>query len=298
MGMKISLGPVLYYWPKAQLLQFYAELADSAVDIVYLGETVCSRRHVLRFDDWMDLARDLAAAGKEVVLSTQALLESESDLKALRKLVNNGEFRVEANDLGALRLLHQAGVPFVAGPHLNIYNAATLALFAGQGAFRWLPAVEASQALLQEMQASRPADMQTELFAFGRLPLAFSARCFTARHHNLSKDDCQFRCLDDADGITLKTREATPFLAINGIQTQSALTYNLLPHLAELRQSGIDIVRLSPQSLHMPQVVAAFAAAIKGDAVESLEALLPVGGCDGYWLGKPGMEANYLESIK
>ena len=24
-------------------------------------------------------------------------------------------------------------------------------------------------------------------------------------------------------------------------------------------------------------------------------ALLPVGACDGYWLGKPGMEAVYLE---
>jgi len=296
--MKISLGPVLYYWPKQQLLQFYAELADSPVDIVYLGEVVCSRRHNLRFDDWMSLARDLRQAGKEVVLSAQALLESESDLKALRKIVRNGEFQVEANDLGAVRLLREAGQRFVAGPHLNIYNLAALELFAGQGACRWLPAVEASRELVAEMQGGRPEGMETEVFAYGRMPLAFSARCFTARHHNLSKDDCQFRCLDDPDGMTLKTREAVPFLAINGIQTQSAHTYNLLDQVPALRQLRVDVLRLSPQSNGMRQVIEAFAAAVAGQPASPLDALMPVGGCDGYWFGKPGIEATYLEQSR
>jgi len=46
--MKLSLGPVLYYWTREALLDFYAGIADSATDIVYLGEVVCSRRHNLR----------------------------------------------------------------------------------------------------------------------------------------------------------------------------------------------------------------------------------------------------------
>ncbi|WP_305800121.1 hypothetical protein [Thiolapillus sp.] len=120
--MKLSLGPVQYYWSREDLLDFYRQVADMPVDIVYLGETVCSKRRLFRFDDWMDTARMLRDAGKEVVLSTLALLEAESELKTLRRICANGEFLVEANDMAAVQLLSAAGLPFVAGPTVNIYN--------------------------------------------------------------------------------------------------------------------------------------------------------------------------------
>ena len=50
--MKIALGPLQYYWPRAAVLAFYEAMSATAVDIVYLGETVCSRRHELRPSDW------------------------------------------------------------------------------------------------------------------------------------------------------------------------------------------------------------------------------------------------------
>ncbi|WP_292806961.1 hypothetical protein [Methylotenera sp.] len=118
--MKISLGPILYYWARQNVLDFYEQVISWPVDIVYLGEVVCSRRHEMRFDDWLDVASKLSAAGKEVVLSTQALLESESDLKMLRRLTGNGLFCIEANDMGAVRLA--TGKPFVVGTHINTYN--------------------------------------------------------------------------------------------------------------------------------------------------------------------------------
>ncbi len=55
----------------------------------------------------------------------------------------------------------------------------------------------------------------TEVFAFGRMPLAFSARCFTARHHRLKKDECDFRCRDDADGMLLAPAGRQAFQIVN-----------------------------------------------------------------------------------
>ena len=110
---KLALGPVLYYWPKEKLLDFYERIAASPVDIVYLGETICAKRRALNTEEWLALAERLSAAGKEVVLSTMALLEAESELKALHRLCENGSFTVEANDMGAVRLLYARGVSFV-----------------------------------------------------------------------------------------------------------------------------------------------------------------------------------------
>jgi collagenase-like PrtC family protease len=290
--MNLSLGPLLYYWSRDDVLAFYGEAANWPVTRVYLGESVCSRRHLLRLPDWLALAEQLAAAGKEVVLSSQTLIESESDLKTLRRIVSDGRFRVEANEWGAVRLLSEAGVPFVAGPTLNVYNHETLDVLAGLGAQRWLPPVEMSRAALASLLERRPSGMETEVFAYGRLPLAYSARCFTARHYNLPKDDCQFRCLDHPDGLTLSTREGEPFLTLNGIQTQSAGVYSLIGELPALRELDIVSLRLSPQSRHMGRVVDAFQAALAGEqeAASALAHIMPGPAVDGYWHGRAGLD--------
>ena len=290
--MKLALGPILYYWQRETLFDFYEQIADAPVDIVYLGETVCSKRHNFRPEDWFEVAQKLADKGKEVVLSTLALIESESDLKTLRRLTENGNFTVETNDMGAVRLM--SGKPFVVGPHINTYNTQTLALLAELGAKRWVIPVEMSRSMLTNMLAEKPQGMETEVFAYGRLPLAFSARCFTARHYNLPKDDCQFRCLDHAYGLTLKTREGQPFLALNGIQTQSSSVYNLIDELENMRQTGVDIVRVSPQPFHTDKVLALFRQRLDGnlsaaEAVQKMAHLMPDEPCNGYWHANAGI---------
>jgi collagenase-like PrtC family protease len=291
--MKISIGPIQYFWERAKVLDFYQQAAECPAQIIYLGEVVCAKRRLIKHADWLAIGRELKQAGKQVVLSTMTLLEAASESSQLRKICEEDGFLIEANDISAVQRLSTAGKPFVTGPSVNIYNQHSLALLAGKELIRWVLPVELGLDTLRDLQSSRPDGVETEVFAFGRLPLAYSARCYTARSHHLTKDECQFHCLEYPDGRLLETREDEAFLVLNGIQTQSALTHHVLGSVTKLKELSVDILRISPQFRHSFRIIGIFDAVINGDSAETgaaeLGDMLPLGPCNGYLHSQAGM---------
>lgn len=297
--MKLSLGPLLYFWSFDEIQTFYQSMLEQPLDIIYLGETVCSKRRSLNFEQWLELARNLKqqAPNTEIVLSTLSLIEAESELKTLRRYCNNGEFRVEANDMAAVHLLAEYKIPFCTGPTINIYNTRTLTILHNQGLQRWVMPVELSRDtlkdILQELNETTRADqLETEVFSYGHMPLALSARCFTARAHNLPKDQCDLKCLDYPDGLQVKSQEDQSLFTLNGIQTMSGLRNNLRKALPEMKAMGVDIVRLSPQSEQMDKIINDYHNLINNGA-EQLSAIENTEMCNGYWYGQPGMQNSF-----
>ena len=283
--MRLTLGPLQYFWPRDRVLAFYREAAGWPLDVIYLGENVCSKRRELATRDWVALAHEIADGGREVVLSSLALLEAESELASLKRLVENGRCRVEANDMSAVQMLRERSLRFVGGPSLNVYNHETLRLLMDDGLERLVLGVEHGRALIEEFRARGGPLPEFEIAVWGRLPLSYSARCFTARALDLAKDDCGFRCIDYPDGLPLASRDGRPFLTINGISVQTAGHCDLGPELVELRAAGIELARIYPQQDGTAEIVARFREAIDHGAV-----LARLGEENGYWYGTAGMD--------
>jgi collagenase-like PrtC family protease len=250
--LSLTLGPVLYLWEPGEWRDFYFRIADEApVDSVSLGEVVCSKR--LHFTQPLldAVIQRLQSAGKQVNLASLALVTTEREAIHHRKLAAGAESLIEANDLSMLPLL--AGRPHVIGPYVNVYNAAMARLLAAKGAVRICLPPELPLAAIAAIAGAAP-QVDIEVLAFGRLPLAISARCAHARAKGHSKDNCQFVCGEDPDGLLVETLDDQPFLTLNGVQTLSYTCHVALPQLGALAEAGVRHIRLSPQYCDMVAV--------------------------------------------
>ncbi|MHC5232539.1 ubiquinone anaerobic biosynthesis protein UbiV [Brucella sp. LJL56] len=248
----LSLGPVLFLWNGPKWRDFYFRIADEApVDNVTVGEIVCSKRfHFLT--PYMDTVIErLQRAGKTVSLGSLALVMLEREAKQVRQTIKEATLPVEANDLSALGLL--SGTPHTIGPLVNVYNAATAKVLAARGAQSICLPPELPLSSICEIVKAAP-DIAFEIFTFGRVPLAISARCAHARSKGHIKDNCQFVCGEEPDGLPVKTLDSQPFLALNGVQTLSHTCQSLLEDLPDLQEAGIRRFRLSPQDCDMVEI--------------------------------------------
>lgn len=269
---KLTLGPVLFNWKPEDWQDFYARIADeSDFDVVHVGEVVCSKRSPFYTKLIPDVVERLQNAGKEVVLSSLGLIMNNREIKEAQALAEATSFKVEANDMSVAAMLR--GRDFVVGPLVNCYNEGTVAHLESMGAGRICLPAELPADVIAILAKSAKSELEVQ--AFGRLPLAISARCYHARSRNLSKDGCQYVCADDADGMDVDTLDDEAFLAVNGTQTMSYHYVDLLADLARLQAVGVRAFRLWPQAVDMVAVGRLYRAVLdrKMDAQEAGQAL-------------------------
>jgi collagenase-like PrtC family protease len=286
---QLTLGPVLFNWPTDQWVDFYARIADEAdVDRVCVGEVVCWKRAPFRDDAVADVIERLRRAGKETVVATLAMPTGPREMRAIGEIIAEG-LLVEANDTATIHLLD--GRPHVTGPFLNIYNEAAVALHRSLGATRICLPPELPLDAVRRLAAGNDA---IEVLAFGRAPLAISARCYHARLRGLTKDSCQFVCERDGDGLDVRTIDGRDFLAVNGVQTLGHAVTAAVHQIGALRDAGVASLRLSPHTCDMVAVARVFrgladARVAPEEAEAQLTALrLPGPLADGYLRGLAG----------
>lgn len=180
------------------------------------------------------------------------------------------------------------------GPAVNTYNARTLNLFLKQGMTRWCMPVELSREWLSNVM-TQCEDLnirnkfEVEVFSHGYLPLAYSARCFTARAENKAKDDCETCCIKYPTGLQVESQEGQSVFNLNGIQTQSGYCYNLVNDLPNMHDL-VDVVRLSPLGIDTFSEINNFRANEQGQKPMKIESRQ----CNGYWHQLAGLDVKNI----
>lgn len=256
--MELTLGPIAYHWTADRKREFYAGIAQSdALGTVYLGEVICSKRMPYFDREIPDMIDLLEGAGKRIVLSSLAEVMLLRERKATSDLAAMDAPEIEINN--AAGLFARAGRPHRIGPFLNAYNEATIAWMAEQGATHvCLPTELPAEAIGAAAKAAAALGLGVEVQVFGRASLAVSARCYHARSHGRTKDNCRFVCEDDPDGMPLATGDGRTILRVNGIQTQSESYVSLVDDLPRLHDLGVTHARLMPQDVDMLAVASVF----------------------------------------
>ncbi len=244
--MELTVGPNQFFWNADRWAGFYDDLCDAPVDRVVLGELVCSKRLPFYQDRIPGAIEALARAGKKVAITSLAMVTLKRERKMTAALAEMG-IEVEVNDLTALAML-PPGAAFSVGPLVNVYNEGTLSWLAGRGMVRiCLPPELPLTSIRVLADAARDLGVVVEVWGHGRVPLAISGRCYHARLHGRSKDNCQFACEDDPEGMPVRTTDDQPFLAVNGVQTLSHSTACMAHQIEALQAAGAGALRLSPQ---------------------------------------------------
>ena len=226
-------------------------------DAVYGGLNRFGLRAAAGNFDWEELDEALGIvhqAGKKFYLTLNILPYDDE----LDDLANDAQRAYEAgvdaaivSDLGAFSLLRKKvpELPLHVSTQANVMNAAAAQVFIDLGARRIVLSRELSLERIAALRKQIPGDIQLEAFVHGAMCMAHSGRCMLSDHlagRGGNRGACAQPCRWEYTVLEAKRpEEPMPVLEDErGTYIFSAYDLNMLSHLPEMRDAGIESLKI------------------------------------------------------
>ncbi len=286
-------------------------------DAVYLaGKRFGMRRRASNFDDaGITSAVKFAHEHGVKVFVTANTLMKDGDLAALpdffAMLQNAGVDAAIVSDMGALSVCKRTApkLELHLSTQASCMNAEAAKAYYDLGVSRVVVAREMSLSDIARMRESIPDDLEIEAFVHGAMCMAYSGRCLMSDYmvspsRGANNGHCAQPCRWKYT-VVEETRPGEPFSVIEedgGSFIMSSTDMNMLSHVRELSEAGVDSIKIEGRAkgaYYVASAVNAYRHVLDGEPADAWQAELETTShrpySTGFYFGAPGQNQGVKE---
>lgn len=286
-------------------------------DAVYLaGKRFGMRRRASNFDD-AGIASAVKFAhehGVKVFVTANTLMK-DGDVAALpdffAMLQNTGVDAAIVSDMGALSICKRTApkLELHLSTQASCMNAEAAKAYYDLGVSRVVVAREMSLSDIARMRESIPDDLEIEAFVHGAMCMAYSGRCLMSDYmvspsRGANNGHCAQPCRWKYT-VVEETRPGEPFSVIEedgGSFIMSSTDMNMLSHVRELSEAGVDSIKIEGRAkgaYYVASAVNAYRHVLDGEPADAWQAELETTShrpySTGFYFGTPGQNQGVKE---
>ena len=286
-------------------------------DAVYLaGKRFGMRRRASNFDD-AGIASAVKFAhehGVKVFVTANTLMK-DSDVVALpdffAMLQDAGVDAAIVSDMGALSVCKRVApkLELHLSTQASCMNAEAAKAYYDLGVSRVVVAREMSLSDIARMRESIPDDLEIEAFVHGAMCMAYSGRCLMSDYmvspsRGANNGHCAQPCRWKYT-VVEETRPGEPFSVIEedgGSFIMSSTDMNMLSHVRELSEAGVDSIKIEGRAkgaYYVASAVNAYRHVLDGEPADAWQAELETTShrpySTGFYFGTPGQNQGVKE---
>ena len=286
-------------------------------DAVYLaGKRFGMRRRASNFDD-AGIASAVKFAhehGVKVFVTANTLMK-DGDVAALpdffAMLQDAGADAAIVSDMGALSVCKRVApkLELHLSTQASCMNAEAAKAYYDLGVSRVVVAREMSLSDIARMRESIPDDLEIEAFVHGAMCMAYSGRCLMSDYmvspsRGANNGHCAQPCRWKYT-VVEETRPGEPFSVIEedgGSFIMSSTDMNMLSHVRELSEAGVDSIKIEGRAkgaYYVASAVNAYRHVLDGEPADAWQAELETTShrpySTGFYFGTPGQNQGVKE---